>query len=307
MQEREAQEQSATAAEARSAQVEQELRALKQLQVPLASAAATGPVTMHSDRYCPRASTAEEWAAVQKNLYQQNKQYADATPDKAGFRRSHLYEAALKMESCEQNYCAHGLTVMPYQARLFAKDCVGFLHGGLPKTAGGNLDVLIRVLAGRYPRAVLDDLDALRAFGSRAAHESAPGDPGQPLLAEEKPLVVDALFRVAAYLTRKNRCEDCGQKSANFGLPADRRKRWCSACSRAHSGAVSLTGLTCEVCLSHLSLPLRICVCICASCPCVRVSMCLRVCVRSLVCECWGGGGTERQIESLQRIIRISD
>jgi hypothetical protein len=48
------------------------------------------------------------------------------------------------------------------------------------------------------------------------------------------------------------KCEDCGQKQANYGMdqPAGKpkTKRWCGACSKAHQGAIYLYGRQCEVC-----------------------------------------------------------
>ena len=34
-------------------------------------------------------------------------------------------------------------------------------------------------------------------------------------------------------------CEDCGQKYPNFGLAAEKRRRWCGGCAASH-GAVNL-------------------------------------------------------------------
>jgi hypothetical protein len=32
------------------------------------------------------------------------------------------------------------------------------------------------------------------------------------------------------------KCEDCCTKQPSFGLPGDRRHRWCKACSKGHAG-----------------------------------------------------------------------
>ena len=42
-------------------------------------------------------------------------------------------------------------------------------------------------------------------------------------------------------------CETCGGKQAHFGTPAERTKRWCCGCGKAH-GAVYLGGTMCETC-----------------------------------------------------------
>jgi hypothetical protein len=39
------------------------------------------------------------------------------------------------------------------------------------------------------------------------------------------------------------RCEDCAEKSANFGTEAEGRRRWCSGCATAHDGAKNITKL----------------------------------------------------------------
>ena len=39
---------------------------------------------------------------------------------------------------------------------------------------------------------------------------------------------------------RRSPCEDCHLKDPSFGMPAERRRRWCHSCSAHHPGAVSL-------------------------------------------------------------------
>lgn len=46
-------------------------------------------------------------------------------------------------------------------------------------------------------------------------------------------------MHVGGLLPRKM-CEGCASKLPSYGLPAERRKRWCSACAHAHHGAVNL-------------------------------------------------------------------
>ena len=31
-------------------------------------------------------------------------------------------------------------------------------------------------------------------------------------------------------------CEDCGKKSANYGLQDDKKRRWCAECAKQHRG-----------------------------------------------------------------------
>ena len=53
-------------------------------------------------------------------------------------------------------------------------------------------------------------------------------------------------------------CESCGLKQAHFGLPSDRKRRWCSACSKAHTGAVDMKNKMCEGCHTkhaHYGMP----------------------------------------------------
>ena len=42
-------------------------------------------------------------------------------------------------------------------------------------------------------------------------------------------------------------CEGCGAKKASFGTPSERKRRWCSGCSKAH-GAINLNVKMCEGC-----------------------------------------------------------
>ena len=41
-------------------------------------------------------------------------------------------------------------------------------------------------------------------------------------------------------------CEGCGKKSANYGLQADKKRRWCGSCAKRY-GAISLQKM-CEDC-----------------------------------------------------------
>jgi hypothetical protein len=43
-------------------------------------------------------------------------------------------------------------------------------------------------------------------------------------------------------------CEGCGLKQCSFGLPAEKKKRWCSGCAKGHEGAVNLHSKLCEGC-----------------------------------------------------------
>ena len=46
-----------------------------------------------------------------------------------------------------------------------------------------------------------------------------------------------------------NPCADCGDKCANYGLPSDGKRKWCSGCSkRLHTGAELIGGCKCEDC-----------------------------------------------------------
>ena len=44
------------------------------------------------------------------------------------------------------------------------------------------------------------------------------------------------------------KCEGCGLKRPNFGLPAERKKRWCAGCAKGHAGAVDVYNKKCEGC-----------------------------------------------------------
>jgi hypothetical protein len=46
-------------------------------------------------------------------------------------------------------------------------------------------------------------------------------------------------------MRKEKMCEGCGAKSANFSMPTERQKRWCSGCGKAH-GAINLTAKMCE-------------------------------------------------------------
>ena len=47
------------------------------------------------------------------------------------------------------------------------------------------------------------------------------------------------------------KCETCGLKQPSFGLPAEGKKRWCGVCAKAHAGAELKTGYNkkCESCV----------------------------------------------------------
>ena len=42
-------------------------------------------------------------------------------------------------------------------------------------------------------------------------------------------------------------CEGCGVKTAAFGTPTEREKRWCGGCGKAH-GAITLVAKMCQGC-----------------------------------------------------------
>ena len=47
----------------------------------------------------------------------------------------------------------------------------------------------------------------------------------------------------------KRSCEGCGLKTPSYGLPAERKRRWCKGCAEAEgNGAVSLNLRPCEDC-----------------------------------------------------------
>ena len=35
-------------------------------------------------------------------------------------------------------------------------------------------------------------------------------------------------------------CADCNKKNASWGMPQDRKRKWCATCGRDHEGAVDL-------------------------------------------------------------------
>jgi hypothetical protein len=47
---------------------------------------------------------------------------------------------------------------------------------------------------------------------------------------------------------KNKHCEDCGLKHASFGLPTDRKNRWCAGCAKVHAGAVDMCNKHCEDC-----------------------------------------------------------
>jgi hypothetical protein len=44
------------------------------------------------------------------------------------------------------------------------------------------------------------------------------------------------------------KCEGCQLKGANFGLPAEGKARWCSGCAKRHAGAVVVNNKKCVKC-----------------------------------------------------------
>jgi hypothetical protein len=54
----------------------------------------------------------------------------------------------------------------------------------------------------------------------------------------------------------KKKCEGCGLKQPNFGLPAEGKKRWCAGCANGHVGAVDVGNKKCEGCLKWPSFGL---------------------------------------------------
>jgi hypothetical protein len=44
------------------------------------------------------------------------------------------------------------------------------------------------------------------------------------------------------------KCEGCGLKRPNFGLPLDGKRRWCGGCAKGHAGAVVVGNKKCEDC-----------------------------------------------------------
>jgi hypothetical protein len=45
------------------------------------------------------------------------------------------------------------------------------------------------------------------------------------------------------------KCQDCRLIIPNFGMPADRKARWCAGCMKGHPGAVDVVNKKCEDCL----------------------------------------------------------
>ena len=48
--------------------------------------------------------------------------------------------------------------------------------------------------------------------------------------------------------TENRKCEDCGLKQANFGLPNEKKKRWCAPCGKKHPGSFNVKLQDCEDC-----------------------------------------------------------
>ena len=49
-------------------------------------------------------------------------------------------------------------------------------------------------------------------------------------------------------------CEGCGKKSANYGLQADKKRRWCGPCAERHGGVLLSKRQMCEDChVKHAS------------------------------------------------------
>ena len=46
-------------------------------------------------------------------------------------------------------------------------------------------------------------------------------------------------------------CADCGLKRSSFGLPSEKRKRWCGPCAKAYPGAINIYSRRCEDCMQH--------------------------------------------------------
>ena len=54
-------------------------------------------------------------------------------------------------------------------------------------------------------------------------------------------------FRFAVDVVCK-KCEGCQLKRPIFGFLAEGKKRWCSGCAKAHTGAVDIKRKKCESC-----------------------------------------------------------
>ena len=48
--------------------------------------------------------------------------------------------------------------------------------------------------------------------------------------------------------TENRKCEDCGLKQANFGLPNEKKKRWCAPCGKPHGAQRTTSQKMCEKC-----------------------------------------------------------
>lgn len=58
-----------------------------------------------------------------------------------------------------------------------------------------------------------------------------------------------AAVGAALHRSATNRaCEDCGVKQPSFGLPSERKARWCVGCIKGHVGAVNVLKKKCEGC-----------------------------------------------------------
>jgi hypothetical protein len=55
------------------------------------------------------------------------------------------------------------------------------------------------------------------------------------------------MAHVGAVDLSNKKCEGCQLKGAKFGLPAEKKKRWCSGCAKAHAGAED-SNKKCEGC-----------------------------------------------------------
>jgi len=62
----------------------------------------------------------------------------------------------------------------------------------------------------------------------------------EPKKKETKPVAVPALGG-----RKRKHCEDCGLKQPCFGLPTDRKSRWCGGCAKEHAGAVNVVTKHC--------------------------------------------------------------
>ena len=63
---------------------------------------------------------------------------------------------------------------------------------------------------------------------------------------------------VSVHLQQVKICEGCGRKAPTYGLPAERRRRWCSGCAAAVKGETVYLKKMCEGCglkWPHYGLP----------------------------------------------------